>query len=79
MLSKSVFFFETSLEVQWLRLQAPNALAVGLIPSRGIRSCMLHSVAEKKMWKNFILHKSHFVSPSSTRSLTFFHSIKKIS
>lgn len=50
MLSKRIyFFFETSLEVQWLRLQAPNALAVGLIPSWGIRSCMLHSAEEKKM------------------------------
>ena len=50
MLSKRIyFFFETSLEVQWLRLQAPNALAVGLIPSWGRRSCMLHSAEEKKM------------------------------
>ena len=54
MLSKSIyFFFETSLEVQRLRLQAPTALAVGLIPSWGIRSCMLHSAEEKKNVKKF--------------------------
>ena len=31
----------TSQVVQWLRLHAPNAAGLGLIPGQGTRSCML--------------------------------------
>ena len=37
----------TSLVVQWLRLHAPNAGGMGLIPGRG-RSHMPHGTAKKK-------------------------------
>ena len=32
---------ETSLVVQWLRLQAPSPGGPGLLPSQGARSCIL--------------------------------------
>ena len=37
----------TSLEVQWLRLHAPNAGGLGLIPGQGTRS---HMRATTKSW-----------------------------
>ena len=45
---------KTSLVVQWLRLQAPNAGALGSMPGRGTRSHMLqlkisHTAAKKKI------------------------------
>ena len=39
----------TSLVVQWLRLCAPNAGAVGLIPGQGTRSHMLQLRVD--MWQ----------------------------
>ena len=48
-------YLGTSLVVQWLRLQAPNAGGLGLIPGQGTRSHMPQlkmSCAAIKTWRS---------------------------
>ena len=50
-----MWFWGSSLLVQWLRLHAPHAGGLGLIPDQGARSHMPQLRAHKLQWRTWVL------------------------
>ena len=78
-ISLRIFCLRTSLMVQWLRLQAPNARGLSSIPSQGTRSHMLQLRPGAVKWikkkkKNFLSQKQQNDLCSFPRQTICYHS-----